>query len=76
MIRKKGELVFVSLCYVLLPAFLMHINSTFGTVINTGPGFLATDRTFHNPLPPPSFSFFPDHSGLPLFPLSSLESVT
>jgi len=46
MIRTKGELVFMSLCYVLLPAFLMHINGTFGTVINMDPGFLATDRTF------------------------------
>ena len=28
----NGELVFVSLYYVLLPAFLVHIDRTFGTV--------------------------------------------
>ena len=43
MIRTKGELVFMSLSYVLPPAFLVHINGTFGAVINMGPGFLATD---------------------------------
>jgi hypothetical protein len=66
----------MSLSYVLPPAFLVHINGTFGTVINMGPGFLATDRTLHDSLPPPSFSFFPKPSGPALFPLSSLESVT
>jgi len=76
MIKTKGELVFVSLCYMPLPAFLVHINSTFGTVINMGPGFLATDRTFHDSLPPLSFSFCLNPSGLALFSLSSLESVT
>ena len=76
MIKMKGELVFVSLCYMPLPAFLVHINGTFGTVINMGSGFFATDRTFHDSLPLLSFSFFPSPSGLALFPLSSLESVT
>ena len=59
-----------------LPAFLVHINGTSGTVIDMGPGFLTADRTFHDSLPPLSFSFFPSPSGLALFPLSSLESVT
>jgi len=66
----------MSLCYMPLPAFLMHINGTLGTVINMGPGFLATDGTFHDSSPPLSFPFFPNPSGLVLFPLSSLESVT
>jgi hypothetical protein len=66
----------VGLCYMLLPAFLVHINSTFGTVINMGPGFFATDRTFHDSLPPLSLSFFLNPSGLAPFPLSSRESVT
>ena len=73
MIKMKGELVFVSLCYMPLPAFLVHINGTFGTVIDMGPGFLATDRTFHYSLPP--LSFFPNPEGLGPFPFSSLESV-
>jgi hypothetical protein len=64
----------VSLCHVLVPAFLVHIDSTFGTVIDTAPGFLATDRTFHDLLPP--LSFFPDPEGIGPFPLSSRESVT
>jgi len=64
----------VSLCYVLLPAFLVHIDSTFGTVVNTHSGFFAADRTFHYLLPP--LSFFPDPEGLGPFPLSSRESVT
>jgi len=76
MVRTKDGLVFMSLCYMLLPAFLVHINSTFGTVINMGLGFLATDRTFHDSLPPLSLSFFLNPSVLALFPLSSLESVT
>jgi len=76
MIKMKGELVFVSLCYMPLSAFLVHINGTLGAVINMGPGFLATDRTFHDSLPPLSFPFCPNPSGLALFPLSSLESVT
>jgi len=59
-----------------LPAFLVHINGTFGTVINMGSGFFATDRTFHDPLPPLSFSFCLNHSGLGLLSFSSLESVT
>jgi len=75
MIRTKDELVFMSLCYMLLPAFLMHINGAFGTIINMGPGFLAADGTFHDSSPPLSFPFCPDPSGLALFPLSSLESV-
>ena len=66
----------MSLCYVLLPAFLVHINGTFGTVINMGSGFLATDRAFHESLPPLPFPFFPNLSGSALFSLSSLESVT
>jgi len=76
MIRTKGELIFVSLSYVPPPAFLVHINSTFGTVINMGPGFLATDGTLHDSLPPLSFPFCPNPSGLALLPFSSLESVT
>jgi len=59
-----------------LPAFLMHIDGTSDTVINMGPGFFATDRTLHDSVPPLSFPFFPNPSGLALFPLSSLESVT
>jgi len=59
---------------MLLPAFLVLIHSTFGTVINTDSGFLATDRTSHDLLPP--LSFFPDPEGLVSFPLSSRESVT
>jgi len=59
---------------MLLPAFLVHINSTFGAVINMGSSFFATDRTFHDLLPPLSFLLNP--SGLALFCLSSLESVT
>ena len=61
---------------MLLPAFLVHINSTFGTVVNVSLSFFATDRTFHFSLSPLSFSFFFNPSGLALFPLSSLESVT
>jgi len=64
----------VSLCYVLLPAFLVYIDGTFGTVINTNPSFFATDRTSHDLLPP--LSFFPDPSRFIPFPLSFLESVT
>jgi hypothetical protein len=64
----------VSPHYVLLPALLVHINSAFGTVINTNTGFFATDRTFHDLLPP--LSFFPDPEGLGPFPFSSRESVT
>jgi hypothetical protein len=59
---------------VLRPAFLMHIDGTFGTVINTNSGFFATDRAFHDLLPP--LSFFPDPEGIGPFPLSSRESVT
>jgi hypothetical protein len=59
---------------MLLPAFLVHINGTFGTVINMSLGFLATDRTFHYLLPP--LSFFPNPEGLDPFPFSSRESVT
>ena len=64
----------MSLRYVLLPAFLVHIDSTFGTVVNANPGFFATDRTFHDLLPP--LSFFPDPEAIGPFPLSSRESVT
>jgi hypothetical protein len=59
---------------MLLPAFIVHINSTFGTVINTDLSFFATDRTFHYLLPP--LSFFPNPERLDPFPLSSRESVT
>ena len=48
MIRTKSRLVLVSLFYMLIPAFLMYINSTFSTVINMVSGFFATDWTFHN----------------------------
>jgi hypothetical protein len=72
----KGELTFVSLSYVLPPAFFVHVNGAFGAVINMGPGFFATDRTFHDSLPPLSFPFCLNPSGLTLFSLSSLESVT
>ena len=72
--KRRYELVFVNLCYVLLPALLVHIDGTFGTVIDTDPGFLATDGTFHDLLPP--LSFFPDPEGTGPFPLSSRESVT
>jgi hypothetical protein len=68
------ELRFVGLCHVLLPASLVHVNTAFGTVINTNPRLFATDRTFHD-LPPP-LSFFPDPEGLGLLPFSSRESVT
>jgi len=62
----------VSLCYVLRPASLVYINGTFGTAVNADPGFFATDRAFHDLLPP--LSFFPDPELSP-FPFSSLESV-
>jgi hypothetical protein len=61
---------------MLPPAFIVHINGTFSTVINMGPGFLAADGTFHYSLPQLSFSFFPNPSGLALSPFSPLESVT
>ena len=60
----NGELVFVSLYYVLLPALFVDIDSTFGATINTHLGFSATDGAFHDLLPPLSF-----------FPLSWRESV-
>ncbi len=70
----KSQLVFVSLFYIPMPASLVHIDSTFGAVVNMGSGFFATSRTFHESLPP--LSFCPDPSGLAPFPLSPLESVT
>ena len=76
MIRIEGKLIFVGLCYVLVPAFLMHINSTLGTVVNMGSGFFATAEIFHHSLPPLSISFFLNPSALALLPVSSLESVT
>ena len=76
MITMKSALVFVSLCCMPLPALLMHIDGTSGTVINMGSSFFATDRALHDPLPPLSLSFFLEPSVLALFPLSSLESVT
>jgi len=75
MIRIEGKLIFVGLCYVLLPAFFMHVNSTFGAVINVGSGFFATDGTFHDSLPPLFISFFLNPSELALPSFSSLESV-
>jgi hypothetical protein len=68
------ELVFVGLCQVRLPASIVNINTTFGTVIDTNPGFFATDRTFH--YSPPPLSFLPDPEELSPFPFSSRESVT
>jgi hypothetical protein len=70
----ETDLVFVSLCYVFLPALLVHIDSTFGAVVNANPGLFATDRAFHDLLPP--LSFFADPEGTGPFPLSSRESVT
>ena len=70
----KGQLVFVSLFYMPMPAFLVHMDGTFGAVVNMGSGFFATDMTLHDSLPP--LSFGPDPSGLTPFPLSPLESVT
>ena len=64
MMKAKCELTFVSLFYMPAPAYLVHIGRTFGAVLNVGSCFLATDRIFHDSLPPPSF------------PLSPLESVT
>jgi len=65
----------VSLFYVLTPAFLMHVNGTFSTVINMGPSFFATDGTFHDSLPPSSLPLCLDPSVLAPFPFSALESV-
>jgi hypothetical protein len=48
MIRIGDESAFMRLCYVLPPAFLVHINTTFGTVINMGSSFLAANRTLHD----------------------------
>jgi hypothetical protein len=64
----------VSLYYVLLPALLVHVDSAFGTVIDTSPGLFPTDRTFHYSVPPLSFPF--DPSGLAIFLFASRESVT
>jgi hypothetical protein len=74
MIRTGECLVFVGLCYVLLPAFLVHIDGTSGTAIDTDPGFLTADRALHDLLPPSSL--FVNFPGLTPFPFSSLESVT
>jgi hypothetical protein len=57
-----------------LPAFGVHVNTAFGAVVNMGFSFFATDRTFHDLLPPSSF--LPNPEGLDPFPLSSLQSVT
>jgi hypothetical protein len=70
----KDELAFVSLCHMLLPAFLVHIDSTFGAAIDSNPGFFATDRKFHDLLPPLFFLLEPSEP-VP-FPPSALESVT
>jgi hypothetical protein len=64
----------MSLSYVLLPAFLVHIHSTLATIVDTNSGFFATDRTIHDLLP--ALSFFPDSEGLDPFPFPSRESVT
>jgi len=64
----------VGLGYMLLPALLVHVDSTFSTAIDTDPGFFATDWTFHYLLPP--LSLFLNPSGFTPFPLSFLESVT
>ena len=64
MMKAKRGLRLVTLFYMPAPAFLVHISRTFGAVINVGSCFFATDRTFQDSLPPPSF------------PLSPLESVT
>ena len=66
----------MGLCYVLLPAFLVHIDSTFGTAIDSNPGFFATDRTFHDLLPPLFFLLELEPSEPAPFPPSALESVT
>jgi hypothetical protein len=66
----------MSMCGMLPPAFLVHINGAFGTAINMGPGFFTTDRAFHDLLPALSFSFSLSPSRLAIFPFSSLESVT
>jgi hypothetical protein len=70
----RVSLVFVSLFYVLAPAFLVHINSTFGTMVNAHLSFFAADGTFHGLLAP--LSFFPDPEEVDPFPFSSRESVT
>jgi hypothetical protein len=38
----------MSYLYMLLPAFLMDINSTSGAVVNMDSGILATNRTLHS----------------------------
>jgi len=76
MIRIEDKLIFVGLCYVLLPTFIMHVNSTFGTVANMGSGFFATDGTFHDSVPPLSISFFLNPLAFAPLSFSSLESVT
>jgi hypothetical protein len=48
MIIIQGGLIFMGLCYMLLPAFLMHINCAPGTVIDMGSSFLTAYRTFHD----------------------------
>ena len=48
--------------YMFLPAFLMHVNGTPGTVVNMSSYFLATNRAIHR-LPP-------------VFPIIVLSSAT
>ncbi len=74
MIRTDGEVAFVSLCYMFMPTLLVYMNRTLSTLTDAKPGFFATDRTYHDLLPPSSF--FPAPEGLDPFPLSSRESVT
>jgi hypothetical protein len=59
---------------MLLPAFFVHINTTFSAMVNMGFSFFAADGAFHDLLPP--LSFFPNPERLDPFPLSSRESVT
>ena len=73
--EQKHKLFFVSLGNMFSPALFMHINTTFSTVEDVGSGFPATNRAFHDFLPPSISLFFgPLVSSLSL--LSSLESVT
>jgi len=79
LITKMGlcKLFSMSLGNMLLPAFLMHVNSTFSTVVNMGSGFFAADRALHDLLSPSSisFSFLFNPLASDFCSLSSLESV-
>jgi len=41
-------LFLMSHLYMLLPAFLVHVNSAFGTVVDMGSGILVTNRARHS----------------------------